>query len=153
MKFCALISALAGLLAGAGMHLGLPATSGPVYTIAQVEIGLFQNAPAWTDRTFLLRGTAVRYSCLTGPWTCGPQDFLVEDAGPAPPSGPLPLAGSDHNSALAFLLRIPWLRGLLPWSPVVLWDVPATYRVRLQPLPCGTINPGCYEAVPQFAAL
>ncbi len=49
----------AALLAGTGTcpGLGTPARVAPVYTVGHVLAGLARDPEAWTDRTFLLRGT------------------------------------------------------------------------------------------------
>jgi hypothetical protein len=163
MKGLLLIPVIAGLLVGAGVHAGLqfpgrllilgaqPAGR-QVYTVAQVQAGLLRNPAAWTDRTLWLRGTAVDSPCPPGFSICGPKAFFVDDDGPAPVFDQLPLDLHGDETAVAVLRRVPWLRNLLPRAPAIEWDMPATYFVRVQALPCAPISTACYEAVVQDAA-
>jgi hypothetical protein len=141
MRFYMFVYLAVALLVGGGMCLGLPFTSvsldlpvlaggAPVYTVGQVEAGLARDPEAWTDRTFLLRGTAIVAECPHFVAICGP--LIV--GGDRPPSmwDRLPLAAQVGPSGLAFLRRIPVLSSILPRAAVIRWDVPATYRVHLR---------------------
>ncbi len=56
---------LAGLVAAVAGRPSSPA--GPVYTVAQVLVGLTRQPAAWAGRTVLVRGTPVSSAWVTGP--------------------------------------------------------------------------------------
>jgi hypothetical protein len=158
MKWWLLVTVLFGFVACTGMRAGLtlagrllargaPPAAGQIYTVSQVQAGLLQNPAAWTDRTVWLRGTAMDFPCPPGFSTCGPQTVLVGD-GPNPPVfAQLPVVVQQSKDLARFLRRIPWLDTLLPQAPSLRWNELATYRIRVQTLPCAPMSPAYFEAV------
>jgi hypothetical protein len=129
-----------------------PLHQGPVLTVAAVQVHLAKDPRAWTNRTLLLRGVAATADCVNqlarAGIVCAPPQAVLRDASSSAAGARLPLAVASPDRLLTIVRRVPLLGSMAPAPQVVHWEVVATYRVQLQPVPAGSCGgTTCYEAL------
>jgi hypothetical protein len=147
-----LLLALLGLVLTTSLSVviivAIRSAEGPAYSVATLQVGLARQPRVWLGWPVRVRGIAA--PCLSSdgqsdPPYCHRSAYLMDAGGTG---GILPLAWGKQASVLAFLRRVPLLRGLLPARQAVRWEEVTTYRIELRPMrgePCDAAT--CYEAV------
>jgi hypothetical protein len=142
----AAVALAAGIVPATGRRVG-----GSVYTVAQVQAHLVDDATTWVGRTVRVRALAEpcpAWGSPHSPLHCRRLAPVLVDPAGTDLADPLPLVVRPGSPLLAALRRLPLAGGLLAAAPAPPWEVLRTYRVRLQAAPgssCGAVS--CFAAL------
>jgi hypothetical protein len=119
-----------------------------VYSVAQVQAQLAQNAPVWLGRTILVHGIVVGEPTAGASSRTDTWSPILVDAHRTVGVSPLPLAKGELDPLRALLRRLPWLGSRVAGEQVVHWGEIGDFRVQLRaqvPARCG--HAVCYAAI------
>jgi hypothetical protein len=105
---------------------------GPVYTVAQVQIGIGRQPRSWAGRTVLVRAlaTPLGANCPASvPWC---TNVVLSDRDPGPAATPTLVAmAAQPDPFWSLLRRVPLMDRVIADPQQVNWEQVATYRVHL----------------------